>query len=53
MGLDMYLYLQERETNEVIEYSYYRKFNALQELLRKNFSLENCGKNQVVSRNGK
>ncbi|WP_031548818.1 hypothetical protein [Salinicoccus luteus] len=44
MGLDMYLYLQERETNEVIEYSYYRKFNALQGYFVKNFSLENCGK---------
>ena len=30
MGLDMYFYLQDKESKEIIEYSYYRKFNALQ-----------------------
>lgn len=30
MGLDMYLYVEDKETKELIEFSYYRKFNALQ-----------------------
>ncbi|GAB3070754.1 hypothetical protein ACFOU0_08850 [Salinicoccus sesuvii] len=44
MGLDMYLYLQEKETQETIEYSYYRKFNALQGYFVRNYEIENCGK---------
>ncbi|WP_020008558.1 hypothetical protein [Salinicoccus albus] len=44
MGLDMYIYLEDRVTEEVIEYSYYRKFNALQGYFVKHFEIENCGK---------
>ncbi|MFB9860654.1 hypothetical protein ACFPFV_12250 [Salinicoccus siamensis] len=47
MGLDMYLYLEDNETKEFIEYSYYRKFNALQGYFVDNFSLENCGKVEI------
>lgn len=44
MGLDMYLYLEDKETSEIIEYSYYRKFNALQGYFVKNFDIPNCGR---------
>lgn len=44
MGLDMYLYLEDKETSEVIEYSYYRKFNALQGYFVEKFDIPNCGK---------
>ncbi|WP_271400313.1 hypothetical protein [Salinicoccus roseus] len=42
MGLDMYFYLQDKESKEIIEYSYYRKFNALQGYFVKHFDIENC-----------
>ncbi|WP_017548697.1 hypothetical protein [Salinicoccus carnicancri] len=48
MGLDMYIYLEDKETKEVIEYSYYRKFNALQGYFVKQYELENCGKVQLT-----
>jgi len=41
MGLDMYLYLEDRNTGELIEYSYYRKFNALQGYFVERFDLDN------------
>jgi len=42
MGLDMYFYLQDKESKEIIEYSYYRKFNILQGYFVKHFDIENC-----------
>lgn len=44
MGLDMYLLLEDEETGEIIEYSYYRKFNALQGYFEQNFNIANPGK---------
>jgi hypothetical protein len=44
MGLDMYLYLEDHETSETIEYSYYRKFNALLGYFEKNYGMTNCGR---------
>src|SRR5699024_4873653 len=44
MGLDAYLYLEDKETSEVIEYSYYRKFTALQGYFVDKFDIPNCGK---------
>lgn len=43
MGLDMYLYVEEKETKTVKEFSYYRKFNALQGYFVREHHLENCG----------
>ena len=39
MGLDMYLLLEDNDTGEIIEYSYYRKFNALQGYFETNYNL--------------
>ena len=47
MGLDMYLTLVDKETKEEIEYSYYRKFNALQGYFEQNDALENGGVIQI------
>lgn len=44
MGLDMYLLLEDIETGEIIEYSYYRKFNALQGYFEQNYNISNPGK---------
>lgn len=44
MGLDMYLYLEDKETREHIEFSYYRKFNALQGYFVREHNLDNCGR---------
>ena len=46
MGLDMYFYVENRseEIREKEEFSYYRKFNALQGYFERNFQLENCGR---------
>ena len=43
MGLDMYLLLEDKETKEKIEYSYYRKFNALQGYFAQRYDLKNGG----------
>lgn len=43
MGLDMYLILEDKETKATVEYSYYRKFNALQGYFERHFGLENGG----------
>src|SRR5699024_261188 len=43
MGLDMYLYLEDKETKETHEFSYYRKFNALQGYFVREDNIENCG----------
>lgn len=43
MGLDMYLLLQNKETKETVEYSYYRNFNALQGYFERQFNLDNGG----------
>ena len=44
MGLDMYLLLEDNDTGEIIEYSYYRKFNALQGYFETNYNIANPGK---------
>lgn len=44
MGLDMYLYLEDNKTLETIEYSYYRKFNALFGYFHNNYGITNCGR---------
>lgn len=44
MGLDMYLYLEDKETSEITEYSYYRKFNALQGYFVEKYNIPNCGR---------
>ena len=44
MGLDMYLTLVDKETSEEIEYSYYRKFNALQGYFERHDGLESGGR---------
>lgn len=44
MGLDSYLYLTDKETNEMIEFSYYRKFNALQGYFVNEFNIDNPGR---------
>lgn len=44
MGLDMYLYVEDKDTKEVSEFSYYRKFNALQGYFAQQHDLQNCGK---------
>lgn len=44
MGLDMYLYVEDKETKELIEFSYYRKFNALQGYFVREHHIENCGR---------
>lgn len=44
MGLDCYFYLNDKQTDEVIEFSYYRKFNALQGYFVRNFDIANCGR---------
>ena len=43
MGLDMYLILEDKQTEEIIEYAYYRKANALEGYFVKNYNHENCG----------
>ncbi len=43
MGLDMYLVIEDKETKKQHEYSYYRKFNALQGYFEKHYNLENGG----------
>lgn len=48
MGLDSYFVLKDKETNEVIEYSYYRKFNALQGYFVVNHNIQNCGRVQIT-----
>ena len=51
MGLDMYFYVENRADDEIKEpqeFSYYRKFNALQGYFEKNFALENCGRVQIT-----
>lgn len=42
MGLDMYFYLEDKESKKIIEYSYYRKFNALHGYFVRHFDIENC-----------
>lgn len=49
MGLDAYFYLKDKVTEEVIEYSYYRKFNALQGYFVRNHNILNCGRVQITS----
>lgn len=44
MGLDIYLYLEDKDTGTIIEYSYYRKFNALQGYFVREHNLDNCGR---------
>lgn len=44
MGLDMYFYLEDKETKEITEFAYYRKFNALQGYFEKEHDIENGGK---------
>ena|SRR5699024_4676214 len=51
MGLDIYLILEDRETKEVIEYSYYRKFNALQGYFERLFNLGNGEKVLLSGKN--
>ncbi|PCF56821.1 hypothetical protein B5C08_01945 [Staphylococcus delphini] len=51
MGLDMYFYLENKDTKEMIEYSYYRKFNALQGYFIKNFDIQNCEKLRITKSN--
>ncbi|MGK0575923.1 hypothetical protein [Macrococcus capreoli] len=41
MGLDMYIYLKDNETNEMIEFSYFRKFNALHGYFDMKYDLDN------------
>lgn len=41
MGLDIYLYLEDKDTGTIIEYSYYRKFNALQGYFERTYNLDN------------
>lgn len=41
MGLDMYIYLQDKQTNEMIEFSYFRKFNALHGYFDMKYNLDN------------
>ncbi|WP_414042821.1 hypothetical protein [Macrococcus animalis] len=41
MGLDMYIYLKEKETHEMIEFSYFRKFNALHGYFDSKYQLDN------------
>lgn len=48
MGLDSYLILKDKETKEVIEFSYYRKFNALQGYFVQNHDIQNCGRVQIT-----
>ena len=38
----MYFYLEDKESKKIIEYSYYRKFNALHGYFVKHFDIENC-----------
>lgn len=44
MGLDQYLFLEDIETGEMIEYSYFRKFNALQGYFTENYNIANPGR---------
>lgn len=37
----MFLYLEDKETNETIEYSYYMNFNALYGYFHKNHGIDN------------
>lgn len=39
----MYLIIEDKETKETIEYSYYRKFNALQGYFEQHYDFENGG----------
>lgn len=48
MGLDMYFFLEDKETKELIEYSYYRKFNALQGYFHDKHAIPNCGKVRIT-----
>ncbi|MCE4956229.1 hypothetical protein [Macrococcoides caseolyticum] len=41
MGLDMYIYIKDKETNEMIEFSYFRKFNALHGYFDLKYHLDN------------
>lgn len=41
MGLDMYIYLKDKETKEMIEFSYFRKFNALHGYFDVKYNLDN------------
>lgn len=43
MGLDMYLVIENKRTKKQVEFSYYRKFNALQGYFEKYHNLENGG----------
>ncbi len=41
MGLDMYIYLKDKSTAEMIEFSYFRKFNALHGYFDIKYNLDN------------
>lgn len=41
MGLDMYIYIKDKSTNEMIEFSYFRKFNALHGYFDVKYELDN------------
>lgn len=43
MSLNMYLILVDKETEEIVRYSYYRNFNALQGYFERHFNLKNGG----------
>ncbi|UBH14590.1 hypothetical protein [Macrococcus armenti] len=48
MGLDMYFYVEEMSTKELIEFAYYRKFNALHGYFDKKYKLDNPGRCEVT-----